>query len=45
MNNLNEIINYTKKLTLLYVEDNKDTRETIQMVLREFFDNDTIELI
>ena len=35
----NDIVSYTKKLTLLYVEDNEDARETNLMLLSEFFDN------
>jgi len=34
---LNDIIKYSKNLTLLYVEDNKDAREMTKMILEDFF--------
>lgn len=37
MNNLSEIIEYTKKMTLLYVENNTEVREGISVVLQDFF--------
>ena len=39
MNDLEYLIKNSHKLTLLYVEDNKDARETTLMILKEFFDN------
>jgi len=39
MININEIIKYSQKLKLLYVEDNKQTRESTLLVLENFFDN------
>ena len=33
------IIKYTKDLTLLYVEDNKEARESTLMILENLFDN------
>jgi len=39
MNELGEIIEYSKKLKLLYVEDNQDSREMTSMVLEDFFDD------
>jgi len=39
MNELNDIIKYTKKLNLLYVEDNKDARENSLFIFEEFFKN------
>jgi PAS domain S-box-containing protein len=37
MDNLEELIVYTKNLTLLYVEDNKEARESTISILEEFF--------
>ena len=37
MENLDEIIKYSKNLTLLYVEDNDDAREMTSMILEDFF--------
>ncbi len=37
MNNLEEILTYTKKMTLLYVEDNKEIRDTTLMIFQELF--------
>lgn len=34
-----ELIQYTKKLKLLYVEDNEDSRKTTSLLLQEFFPN------
>jgi PAS domain S-box-containing protein len=39
MNNVNEMIEYTKCLKLLYVEDNIDAREATVLILNEFFDD------
>jgi len=39
MNELESIIENTKELTLLYVEDNKEARESTLNILKEFFDN------
>ena len=39
MSNLEDIISYTQKLTLLYVEDNEDARESTLGILEEFFKN------
>ncbi len=39
MNSIDEIIKYSKDLKLLYVEDNKDSREMTSMILEDFFDN------
>ncbi len=39
MNKLEEMIKYTKDLTLLYVEDDKDARDVTLMILEELFDN------
>ena len=39
MNNLEDIIKYTKDLTLLYIEDNLEARENTLFILEEFFDN------
>jgi len=35
----NNITTYTKKLKLLYVEDNQESRESSILILEEFFDN------
>ncbi len=37
MKNIKELINYTQTLKLLYVEDNKEARESTQLILEEFF--------
>ncbi len=37
MNNLEDILIYTKKMTLLYVEDNKEVRETTLVIFQELF--------
>ena len=39
MDNLEDIIKYTKDLTLLYIEDNLEARENTLFILEEFFDN------
>ncbi len=39
MYNLDEIIEYSKTLNLLYVEDNTEARETTCIILEEFFKN------
>jgi len=39
MLDINEILKYSKRLNLLYVEDNEDAREMTTMILEEFFDN------
>jgi len=39
MKHLEEVIRYTRPLTLLYVEDNDEAREMTIMVLEDFFDN------
>jgi len=39
LDNIESLIAFTKKLTLLYVEDNLEARETTLMVFEEFFDN------
>ena len=39
MNDLENIIKYSKNLTLLYVEDNMEARENTIFILEEFFDN------
>ena len=41
MTNFEEIQQYSKDLKLLYVEDNKETRESITLMLENFFDNIT----
>ncbi len=38
MDNLDDLIKYTKDLKLLYVEDNKDARESTLLILSELFD-------
>ena len=38
MVNMEETIVYSRKLTLLYVEDNQDAREMTAMILEDFFD-------
>ncbi|MEA2018909.1 MAG: EAL domain-containing protein [Campylobacterota bacterium] len=42
MNNIDEIIKYSKKLKLLYVEDNEEARESTVVILEEFFDDITV---
>ncbi len=42
MINENEVIQYSKCLKLLYVEDNIDSREMTYMILEDFFDNITV---
>ena len=37
MEDIEEIINFTQKLKLLYVEDNQEARESTRLVLDEFF--------
>jgi len=37
MNNIEDIIKYSQKLKLLYVEDNKEARESTTILLEEFF--------
>ena len=37
MSNIEEVLRYSQNLKLLYVEDNKDTREATLIVLEEFF--------
>ncbi|MEA3498348.1 MAG: response regulator [Campylobacterota bacterium] len=44
MKNIEEIISYTQKLKLLYVEDNDEARESTTIILEEFFDNITIAI-
>jgi len=39
MIDIDEVIEYSQNLTLLYVEDNKDAREMTSMILEDFFDN------
>jgi len=39
MNNIEEIIKYSKKLKLLYVEDNLEARESTSIIFEEFFDD------
>jgi len=39
LDNIENLIAFTKNLTLLYVEDNVEARETTLMVFQEFFDN------
>ena len=39
MIDIDELIEYSHDLTLLYVEDNKDAREMTSMLLEDFFDN------
>jgi len=39
MIDIDEIIEYSQELTLLYVEDNQDAREMTTMILEDFFDN------
>ena len=39
MNNLRKVIENTKKLKLLYVEDNEDARTSTLAILNEFFDD------
>jgi PAS domain S-box-containing protein len=40
--NVNDIIEYTSKLNLLYVEDNDEARETSMFIFEEFFKKITI---
>ena len=37
MNRLNDVIQYSQEMSLLYVEDNPDAREMTSMILQEFF--------
>jgi PAS domain S-box-containing protein len=39
MIDIDEVIEYSQNLTLLYVEDNQDAREMTSMILEDFFDN------
>jgi len=39
MTDIEKIIKYSKKMQLLYVEDNKETRESTLLILEEFFEN------
>jgi PAS domain S-box-containing protein len=39
MVDINDIIEYSQDLTLLYVEDNHDAREMTSMILEDFFNN------
>ncbi len=39
LSKLEEVAKYTKSLTLLYVDDDKDTRDVTLMILEELFDN------
>ncbi len=39
--NIKELINFTKTLNVLYVEDNKEARESIILLLGNFFNNIT----
>jgi len=38
MKDIAEIIKFSKKLTLLYVEDNESARDATLIILKEFFD-------
>lgn len=42
MDNIKSLIKYSKKIRLLYVEDNQKARESTQIILEEFFDNITL---
>lgn len=42
MNNLKEIIEYSSKLKLLYVEDDEDTRNSTISIFEDFFNDITI---
>ncbi|MDD2699238.1 MAG: response regulator [Arcobacteraceae bacterium] len=42
MNSFKDIVTVSKKLNLLYVEDNEDVRKATLYFLEEFFDNITI---
>ena len=44
MINEDNIIEHSKPLKLLYVEDNQDTRESTMLLLEEFFDDITIAI-
>lgn len=44
MNRLTSIIKYSKKLKLLYVEDNQNAREATLVIFNEFFDDITIAI-
>ncbi|MEA3331183.1 MAG: EAL domain-containing protein [Campylobacterota bacterium] len=44
MDNINEIIKYSKNLKLLYVEDNEEARESTIIILEEFFDDITVAI-
>ena len=44
MNNIIKLINSTKELKLLYVEDNTDARESTYIMLEDFFDNIEVAL-
>jgi signal transduction histidine kinase len=37
--NINKLIEFSKTLTILYVEDNQDSRESTLKILNHFFDN------
>ena len=39
MIDIDDVIEYSQNLTLLYVEDNQDAREMTTMILEDFFDN------
>ena len=39
MIDIEDVIEYSQNLTLLYVEDNQDAREMTTMILEDFFDN------
>ncbi len=42
LENLEDLIEYTQKLNLLYVEDNPDAKDTTLIVLKDFFNNITV---
>lgn len=44
MDSMIELIKYTKKLNLLYVEDNMEARESTQLIFEEFFQSTTIAI-
>ena len=39
MKDIKDIVKYSQELKLLYVEDDKDTRESTYMIMEEFFNN------
>ncbi|MEA2019869.1 MAG: response regulator, partial [Campylobacterota bacterium] len=44
MDNIEEIIKYSQKLKLLYVEDNLEARESTVVILEEFFGDITVAI-